>query len=559
MIYDAAVGIGLGNSAISIDRMEASVRQGHNHYLTTLFQTLQLNTTLTFANVALDKAGQDSFSWTTHLVTLAAPAALSYALSTEIEDGTVRDIVLFAHDNVSNLSKLVDAVSFVAMIYFGSVITPALALSFYAIGVLDQQGILPEGIRQTLHKGSFFIGAATGLFYGGPISQMSCAIGLTIYVAYKYFEFQYPGITPVVHEDQRSEPLTHETLPSFLQDFSPALSVNRGHVDYPTLPPIPNVELTTLYTLCDEIPWENHLNALQRKLAQDLRWTEREQREGGEIEYLNRELRSFVDSIVNHRILQGEPGNYETMKSYLKIITSILPDQDEITQADALITLAVEGSEYCGPGKFRVVADVYSSLVAEAADLPYRTKILQSLEQFRMSVFQGIYNEIWNGDAISRAVRGIIDFQDIHAFNQVVIYGGSSFGLPNQGAADDETISESPFVRVLMNSIYEPMQQLFWEGGIVGEGEFFEGYTDDSIVAHLREQIGTPLLPAYEFYAWWNEWIERQSISDERKVELQEGLGHIPPQLFGVPLEVDDVIQDRFIEAMLVDIGVFRR
>ncbi len=558
MFYNIVNGVKLGHESITLDRIESSVRQGHNHYLTCGTQMVQLNTSISFVNTALTAANQSPFSWVIHGATLLSPIALSYALSTKIQNYPVRSIVLFIHDNIGNLSKLVSIISLISIIYFGNVLTPSIALAVYGIGYLDQTGILPVCIRRALHTGAPFITVTTEIVCGSLISRLSSAVSLTLIVAAKYFQYRFPNVLETVHKDLRNEPFTNKTLPEFLQTGSPKTSINRGHLNYPSLPAIPKADITDLYTLCEDIHWDKHLTCLQQKLAKDVRWEERSQRAGTEIQYLKKELRSCVDSIINHRILQGEPGDYEMMITYLKIITDKLPHQSEITIADILMTLAIEGGEYCGPGKFRVIAEVYSSLMTSSIDLPIETKILHSLQQFRKSIFQGIYTEIWTQQASLGMAGQILDFQDVHVFNQFVIYAGASFGLPLQGAADDNTVNSTPiktaYAKSLMSSFMIP---LFWKGGAIILTPF-EGYTKASILKHLREQFGTELLPKPDFYGWWMDWIDKQNITEENKEQLATELSESPPKLFGKPFEVDGVLQDLFIEAMLVDIGIFK-
>ncbi len=556
MIANTFDGIRLGHNTIALDRLGASVVQGHNPYLTCLTQIAQLDIALSCTDTALKTANYNPIFWAVEAVIMASPIALTYALSTNIQNKSVHNIVLFMHDNIGNLSKLVSTISLISIIYFGNILTSSVALAFYSIGYLDQKGILPEYMRKTLHIGQPFITAITEIFSGTPIRQLFWVTNLIMLITEKYFNSQSPETADIVHKDLRNAPLTHVTLPALLQNGFSETCLNRGHLHYPTLAPVPDVDVTDLYKICDNIHWENHLTSLQKKLANDPRWKERENHAGKEIEYLKRVLHSCIDSIINHSILQGEPTSYDMITSYLKIITAALPKQDEITQADVLMTLAVEGGEYCGSGKFRVISELYSSLVTESIDLPIETRVLQSLQQLRMRTFQGIYTKIWELSIVTSLLGRLIDFQDIHIFNQYVIYGASEFGLPQQGATYDFTIQKSPMVELFMKTLIgRPLRPSFWKGRNFGK-TLIEGYTERAIVNHLCEEFGTELLPKMDFYAWWKDWINRQNISDESKNTLSDELCNDPPQLFNQPLEVNGKIQNTFITAMLLDIGV---
>ena len=243
------------------------------------------------------------------------------------------------------------------------------------------------------------------------------------------------------------------------------------------------------------------------------------------------------------------------MNHYLKVITSTLQTQNDLTRANALIKLAIEGGDYCGIGKFRVAQEVYSSLVDGISDLNLETKILHSLQEERLRLFHQIYFVIWNLNRPMQFLGWLMDYQDIHIFNQTAFGLSSTLGLPDHGAEDDNTIDPSPVLRGIQNFSLSPIKEMFWDG-ILEVNESVTGcYTTEVILDHFSISIGTALLPKQEFYQWWGEWIERQDISPEEKDELTRELTE-DQTLYGVPFEVNEQIQIPFIKAMLLEMGI---
>lgn len=219
----------------------------------------------------------------------------------------------------------------------------AASLTVLSISILDSNGILPETFRQLFHEISVPLETTLPLFYGNPFSQVIAVTNIIVYIAQQLFteDVHYINTGPTA--------VTPETLLSLTTD---QLSLNKGHLIQDLTPQVPNIALSELNTICDELPWENHRAPLEQKPLNDPGFTDQDP-----IAYLKKRTRTLVSSIENHQILAGEPQNYQFLEDHLKIIIDVMRDQDEITRADMIMELSLEGND-CGSGTFRVVSDV---------------------------------------------------------------------------------------------------------------------------------------------------------------------------------------------------------
>ena len=194
-------------------------------------------------------------------------------------------------------------------------------------------------------------------------------------------------------------------------------------------------------------------------------------------DYAFNTLHRFLTSVIERQVLVGEPRDYDRMHNYLKIITDIIIREQariptitspakrkevESMCTDANLRLAVEGGDYCGPGKFEVAESVYASFIGEAADIPIQMKMLNCLQDARNYWFQEFYNKVIEQNA-NGPYSALVDLHDIHIYNQVINLYGSELGLRAAGAANDATAVIDPVTKVGVSWIVTLFQGMFWE------------------------------------------------------------------------------------------------
>jgi hypothetical protein len=258
---------------------------------------------------------------------------------------------------------------------------------------------------------------------------------------------------------------------------------------------------------------------------------------------------------MNRHIPDGEVSNYDRLQNYLKSITYELPQRDEITQADALFRLAIEGGGYCGPRKFEVCESLYSELATGSARIPSDLKVLLRLQDARTLWFQSKYAEALvlnneNQSCCVKLLRWFFDFQDLHFYNVFLNLLGQALGLRKSSADNDHVAIVDPLTKSALRSYTQQFEEAF-----------NQTYTAEFAIDALQEGVGSSSLPRHNLFDWWASWIDRQSISPEQKTELTEELQD--GTLLGHPMQTGDLLAPgpfnvQFLKAMSLDIGILK-
>lgn len=546
-LWSAAEGFASGSALANMKRIEDSVRQGQNHYLTGVLQAGQIWENLEQIQHLLKATGCDPLSLPFRCIIVIPPLLLAYAVAQQFGGP---DLYLI-YDHIGTVCQIASLVTSVTLIIFGSTAYGVASITLIGIGFLDRNGIFSPEVRSVIHMTTYPIFLVTGLLVGGPFTQLLVAANLVTMAANAFWGA--PAVPETIPPQRVATDLDQLILTQY-QNLTP----DPLHLRYNTVPPVPNVNIGELNTLCAAIDWNEGSNqrALNAKLARDPRFRDRFQGRVAPDVYMRDQLRALVHSVQNRTILAGEPVNYTDMHNYLKIITAHLPRLDERSRADILLKLAIDGGEYCGPGKFNTVSDAFLSVLSAAATpLPLETKVLTHLQLQRIRIFQNLYNQIAEASPINRAAAGLVDNLDLHAYNMSVNLFGREFGLPNQGAAEDTAAHVDPVMLAAVSRL-----------GL--REHFFRTYNTNFIVQSLQEAIGTPSLPLPIIYEWWQGWIERLNVSEAEKARLREELPL--GELNGQSMEVEHirVVEDRpirrrtlagpFVKTMLVEMGILK-
>lgn len=544
-IFSVVQGISYGLVSAELKRLEGSVRAGGNNCLTALFQIAQGGQTLGFVTKANTAAGLPPFSWAGKSTLYLSPILLAVLKNTTLVPETIRPVITFFYHNLGTLYQIAAVISSIALLFFGQAFFAIPSLLTLGLGILDQNGWLPVGYRQFLHRYSQPFLMVTGLVSGGIVERAFTVMNILSWCANAYLSQKPPGHEEFVFQEN----LTPQRLIDFFQG-SLDVRINPKFIQYNPFPPVPNIDIQYLIEKFDQTDWRGHLPMLRQKLRHDARFVERHRtpdlKTDQEIMDITRDsLQLLIDTVKGRRILEGEPADYEKLHNYLKIVTQSLVAQDNgVSQIDILCRLAVEGGGYCGPGKFEVAESVYAQTMGEDPDIPFRDKIAYCLQDERNLWMQKFYALSFTQSPIGARIGQIIDRHDVHNYNTFINLYGDEFGLRKAAAENDDTALIDPLTKWIISwTLKGRIQRAFWN--------------EHSLNHHtqiLIDSIGTPKLPRPELYAFWQNWIERQYIDEPAKEILREELA--TGRLYGRPLEMDRECTPEFVTLMLLDMGI---
>jgi hypothetical protein len=582
---------------------EDAYRQGRHHFMTAITQIMEFS--LAFEQISASlKAADISYSFTTlNIAKFVVPIGVTYLASRQIEFLNISKIANHVQSQLGNLSLIATVTATVALFAFGQTVLAVTSMTYLTIGVLYRYNVLPERIQRIVQQSNFIIGNFTGLYFGGNFIRLICTLNLVIAAVEKYFKYKSETTEPkqvMTLEKEKNEIGADESLDEVSED-EPArdvslddlqrlsnvsfCSLRLSHIHKEIIPPIrEDVRVDDILDLMDKIDWSLHEHVITAHLATDLRWLEVGRFNTTPIEYFKRNLRSLVASIRDHNILEGKPQNYEMLEKYIRYIAQELQNLDEMTQADILIVLGIEGGEYCGPGKFRVVEEIFGNLVSQANGLPLELRMLACLQQERLRVWQQIYRLIWQTNPIWQINGYMTGVDAVHNANILMnlFNAGSKFGIPCQAARNDQTAVINPLTHYSVFSFVNLIENSFWKGDAIPqcyvsiekpegrdqwkvwkwlrfhvEDAYPRPYDSEAALELFNNTIGTVQIPKSDIYSWWQEWVERkQELSDKQKEDLIDELTMMA-SLNGEPLEVNNQIQPKFLKAMLIEMGVF--
>lgn len=585
MAFDAGLsainGMAQGVIMESARRMEDSVRAGRSATLTAVTQFSQVSQALMYVERALTAIGSTLPNFGVRTAFYLAPPLLAFAATCGIENETLRNAVLFAQEHLGTLCQIAAAVSSVAIACFGDLLFGVASCAVLGIGFLDRLGLLPTDVRQIIHECTFPLSVGAGLFFGSLFFRIASAFNLALYGFQWYFSPAAQAAAPAPSASSIPEHgLDAAQLRDIIRNGPQDISINKEYVAISTLPPIPEIDITQLIAKLNAVTdWKSHVGPLRTKLKLDARFRELHGNPDSKsdefiVQYVKDSLKAFITSIAERRVLVGEPRDYERLHNYLKIITrGIDQEKDEVSRIDMLVRLAVEGGEYCGPGKFEVAEGIYAAMAEGGAEIPFRIKVLNALQSDRNAKMQGMYSEMIRilqemanvpippdtglFDRIMMTLfswyiklyNSLFDLQDVHYYNAFLNLYGHEFGLRKAGADNDSLAIRQPALQLILdNTIMELFRDYFWSQ-----------HSERSTVKLIKDSIGTARMPKPEVYEWWRQWIERQDIGETAKAALREEFEGFQT-IYGRRLEsYDGKIKDEFVLAMLFDLGVFRK
>ncbi|KIC72404.1 hypothetical protein [Candidatus Protochlamydia amoebophila] len=563
---------------------EQAHRQGRNHIAVAIQQMELLNQALRQVKYALIAAGNTNPLRGMTVVVIGAPMLVSWLASQEFNDLRLRKVVNFAQSHLPTLSVAISVISTLALWIFHQRIQATAFLILTTIGFLDRHCFLPAQMHSPLNYMMYSISNIAGMIWGNTLNRLFCVINLVSPIVdyfFKSYRDQLNQENRQLNQENRqtlSLPASSNPEQSYLnvslQDLEnltnqSQYAVNPVHLKQTVLPSIQvDAKLDQILDYLADINWDNHQIALSLKLRDDERWSEIARGTISEQDYFKQNLKAFIKSIKN-RDMVGPPQNYQMLDFYCKFIAQELRHQDEMSRADILLKLGIEGGQYCGIGKFRVVEEVFHSLISQSEALPLQQRIFATLFLERTRMFQAVYQTVLTSNLFSYLLSKIAKINDVHKYNICMNMAkiGTQFGVAHQAALNDENAYIAPIFKIF--PIFDTtVRKLLWEGGVVNSYSdsqtngrwvksfvYLKPYDQITIINHIQTTIGTPQIPKADIYQWWSEWIDRQEVEVERKQSLKEELT-MEGKLQGENLEMNGKIQNKFLIAMLQEMGI---
>ncbi len=596
-------GLKLGGLMNQSTHNEATFKQGRHHVMTALNQMSQWNLALEQASRCLQAANLSYSFKAIHLAQYVVPASVAYLSSCQIRVLHIGKAANFVQDQLGRLSFITLTIATIALLTFGQIVVATTTLLYLSVGILDRSNYFSPSTQRIIHKANFIIGNVAGLYFGGNFIRLICALDLMAEVTKTYVKSEQSIVKPfekLAKEIPTTISLTELNQLTNLSDCP----LKESHIHREIFPSIrDDIKVDDILKISKGIHWEDHQHVIEARLKKDKRWLEIGQfqfkssdsfydslKSGKQskqmivspLDYFHRNLRSLVESIRDRNISHGRPVNYDMLEKYCRYIVQALENQDEMTQADALIALGVEGGEYCGSGKFQIVEEVYGSLVSQATELPLELRVLACLQQERMRVWQNIYSVIWKLTPFFQAIGYLTDTHAVHNANLFInlTQAGTKFGIPSQTAQNDQTAIINPINHYMATKTAKVIEETFWNGAKIQQSYIkvqrtqgtekwkiwkwfhikkkvadIKPYNEQAILTRLNAVIGTAQIPLMDIYSWWLEWIERQDdLSDDEKNDFINELS--TGYLNGEPIELNKTINPKFLKAMLIEMGV---
>lgn len=592
----------------SLER-EKTYRQGRHHFETVMNQVTMFQLSIEQANTFLNAVNIKPLSDRWFCGAVAVSGGAAFIASSQIRVWRLAEIANFIQDHSAKLSLLILTTASIGLVMIGQTTLVATSLAYLSLGVVERSNSLPLSVQNFVRQGQFFIAVSTGIYLGGNFIRAICVLDLVTKIA-RYFGFkpsseknnetelqeQAVKIEVEVNQEEKDEEgivkgvtISYQDLLNFIDG---KCSLSKSHIHRKFFPDVdPSVRIGDILDLVDQIDWSKHESVIKKKLAIDKRWLEVEQVRWEPLPYFKDSLKKMVESIEKKDVLTGNPRDYEMLEFYCRFITQELKKKDEITRADILICLGLDAGVYCGAGIFGVIEEIYGNLFLEGSALPLETRILASLQQERVRVWQSIYLYLFSNNPWSRFIGYVVEVNAIHTANMYknMFQVGKKFGIPHQAAENDEISIPSPFFNYILSANDATIQALFWEitagptfhyeFGVADKRDWWkvwkwvhlekkvvslQPYNEKRIIKHLQTTIGTPLIPKWEIYGWWRDWVERQDVTKGKKEELIDELGKTSDsngcvRFTGDRFEWKGKIQSKFLRLMLIEMGVLEK
>lgn len=473
--------------------------------------------------------------------------------------------------NLGSLCQLASVITSIALLAMGFRVYALTSLSILAMGYLERHKYLPAKVKNIYASISPWLVIVSTLTLDSWFFKILLAFEL-IDKVHKIF-FKSKATIPF----EKAPPVSNLNYIQFQQVISKKASIvpDRSHVDIIPFPIVKELNFQPLLDLYDSIKWSNKkiFAELDKKIQEDARWQDSEEflktLENPEkskklkLCYAKKSFFKLVHDVDLECIETGAPLNYAMLKNYLGYIALHLPKAPKDLQLDILANLAIEGGDYCGTGvyyqlekaSFALLYQVNGTNVeknSERPRLPLKQRILILLQQERLKIALSFHELVQRKTPTLTLLDGGIE--DVHAFNKTIQRFAYDFGLPDQGAQEDDTANTLFWERYYYQKLLKISPEDLWTGTHYRVGAkicAYRGYNERLLKA-ITCEIGQALIPRTDIFEWATQWIERQDISPEEKEKFLNNLeGDITYSCY-------QKFNPEFIQAMLVDMGILK-
>lgn len=555
-------------------------RQGHSHSLAMIQQIFQVYVLSKQVSRLEQVSGHVYFSWQWALLTYASIPFIGWAATSGQFASWKGKCVRGIYNHIGSLCQVASAVTAIALFRLGHRVYAVTSLTVLGLGYLERNYRLFLKVRRITSviacgisligvtlRGERWIRVLTALEIGGGVSHLFASKNRISY-------------EQVAH----SSHLTYAQFENIWSGRTTKFEVNREHVNIEAFPVVRELNFEPILTLGDTFDWQEEaiFSQLEKELEADARWKSSadyeqlktlslEGQKTLKITYVKNHLYHLVNSIKNECIKTGEVLDYGILKNYLGYIAQELPSASKDLQTQALLELAIGGGDYCGPGVYAQLEVIATALLMnhsltrsegeERARLPLKRRLLLILQQERLKVVMAFHLVI---SKLNPFVSLSLDGEEkVHSFNRTVnLLAYDDFGLPDQGARHDGAAVIDFFEKKLMTHLIGIYPEDLWKTGdipcleIDEKGnrklgkKYMQGYDAERITKSIQEQIGIPLIPKAEIYAWANNWIGHVEATEKQKKKFIDFL-------IAGKFETKNLkFQTIFVQAMLVDMGI---
>jgi len=564
MAYSTILAISEGASSALMREharhQENIVRQGLAHSSILAYLTDQISSTIFVALMALQSAGRHVPSfWATFSICVLLSKGISYLVSKEFENQSIRCSLIFAYIHIGSITRLISLISYAILFAYGQTLLATSAFIWTGILLLKHHDYLPKKIDNLVYPLGTFLGAFYTIFEANWLTKILNIMP----VAVEVFELAAPSVKPSPLDFEEEPKIRKSNLSNFykLLRSGSEPSIDPKHLKIEGLPRLPKeINANMLNDIAEKINFDDV--GLKEMLAKKLEKDARYQQVKGLVtprEHIISELAELIKQVSTEKIKVGAPSDYRRVKYYLNYITywitEIFPNLsiEERKKMETvyciqmhIINLAVGGGTYCGAGELRAIGNVFYDIVLSDPDSSFEKKLPFILQIERQYIYEVIYKTLQS--YYPRIFVELFLSNDNHKYNQWTALLEEDLGLQKTGAREEQRSQETTYLHFFANFGWVRLLKLI----------FFEYYDVDCVVKQVQDTIKNQEATE-QFSEWWKQYLENAHIDERLKLRYLHRL-HTKNEVVGVPLWQEDgtVANPFLVKLMLVELGYLK-
>lgn len=529
-------GLESGSQVVEFYSQEQTNHVGYYHYpATAALQGLLLGASIKHVATLVGKG--DAFANVGVIQELSyaiLPAFLSWGVSQSFKNPHIHFLFLSTHDALPHLCFLVNLVTSVAAIYFGSALYGGISLSLMMLGLINQYATLPPSLHTNLNRMFYGVSHLLGLVNGSFLVQLASGFDLAVDGLNYFLEEDLIGLK----KDETPRPKVEWTdlfeNGTLKSGFIRELEVDTNHLLDSILPMIQKLPEGTsqdIITFATSIDWslEKNSQALNKYIKEDDRAKIVGKDEEGS-SFLLTSLQGFISEIEKY----PDPIIVTMLKKFAGFIQR--PEVADSTKIDLILKIGIEGGNYCSPKKVAALQEIFlNSVVLDSSETGFKERLILLLHNHRKQCFDSWLTQLIPPD---HPIYWIAPINDMHTYNTILSTWGQEFHLFSLSAQNDVVAQVTKLDKILFLLLGRHLN--------VTAG-LSESYTVPEIIKYIKEVRGTTLLPITTFYVGFNEWAD-ENLSGILKDHYDD-------------LAVHGKLEnhDAYLAFLLVQLGVFKK